>query len=152
GGREPPPWKVNVPIARVRKELHRRSPRTGAAALAARDYVGPGLELMEWQGTGGDDDVHDDQQARRCRRKGRPRTPFGPLQPSSNVKYGDVTVWEGGIARVYDPRSKALVQAWLRQIARVGLYLNHTYIRLSWDQGRTWGPPRMLRYEPGEEF
>src|SRR5262249_45697760 len=63
GGEEPakPPWLVNAPIATVKKELYKRSPRPGAAALAAVFYVGPQRERLEWQGVEVTDDVHDKQ-------------------------------------------------------------------------------------------
>jgi hypothetical protein len=35
---------------------------------------------------------------------------------------------------------------------RISLGYPHTYSRLSWDQGVTWGSPTMLRYEAGDEF
>ena len=73
-------------------------------------------------------------------------------QPSNNVDYGGVTVWEGEGAGVYDPCAGVLVQSWLRQIVVDGLYHCFTYARHSRDQGRTWSQPQQLRYEDGAVF
>lgn len=149
---EVPPWQTNAPIVTVRKELFRKSPKPGAAALVAVFEVGPRLERMEWQGVEVLDDVHDQQVARWSTDNGRTWSPPVALQPSSNVKYKGVTVWEGSGCKLFDPGSALLVETWLRQIAVKGLYNNFTYYRLSRDHGKTWNVPRQLRYEEGPEF
>jgi hypothetical protein len=147
-----PPWQTNPPLVTVKKELYKKSPRPGAAALAAVFYVGPKLERMEWQGVEVTDDVHDQQQARWSDDNGRTWSRFRPLQPSSNVTYKGVTVWEGSGCKLYDPGAGLLVEMWLRQIAHKGLYHNFTYSRLSRDLGKTWTAPKQLRYQPGADF
>src|SRR5262249_45805294 len=136
-GRTRPPWQTNAPIVTVKKELYRKSPRPGAAALAAVFYVGPKLERMEWQGVEGTGGVHDQQRARWSDDNGRTWSPFRPLQPSSNVTYKGVTVWEGSGCKLYDAGASVLVEMWLRQINHKGLYHNFTYSRLSRDLGKT---------------
>jgi hypothetical protein len=151
-GQEEPPWKVNSPLVTVKKELYQKHPRPRAAALVTVQYVGPRLERREWRGTEVLDDVHDNQAARWSPDNGRTWSPFVPLQPSSNVVYKGVTVWEGGGGGTYDPASGKLVDLWLRQIAANGRYHNFTYYRTSTDLGRTWTTPKPLRYEHGEPF
>ena len=53
---------------------------------------------------------------------------------------------------MYDPKAKVLVGVWLRQVAHNGAYNNFTYYRLSKDYGRSWTPPKQLRYEAGPDF
>jgi hypothetical protein len=148
----PPPWQENPPIVTIKKELYKKSPRPGAAALVAVSYVGPKLERREWQGIEVLDDVHEQQVARWSMDNGRTWSPFQRLQPSSNVTYKGITVWEGSGCQLYDPRPECLVEMWLRQIVQQGVYHNFTYFRFSRDFGRTWTLPKQLRYEPGEDF
>ncbi len=155
GAQEKPgdqPWKVNLPIVTVQKELYKRHPKPRAAALVAVQYVGPKLQRREWQGIEIQSDVAENQVARWSMDNGRTWSEFVPLAPSSNVRYKGVTVWEGGGGGTYDPVSGVLVDTWLRQVAVGGVYNCFTYYRLSRDYGRTWTTPKQLRYEPGEPF
>lgn len=148
-----PPWKTNRPIATIAKELYRKHPKPRAAALVSTQYVGPKLELMEWQGLEIDDDVHESQMARWSQDNGRTWSKFEPLQPSSNIKYKGVTVWEGAASRAaYDAESGLLLDMWLRQINVKGQYCCATYYRQSADHGRTWTAPKQLVYEQGPAF
>ena len=115
-------------------------------------YVGPKLERREIQAEEIKDDVGDNVRARWSMDNGRTWTEFVPVQPSNNVNYGGVTVWEGEGAGVFDPGAGVLVQAWLRQIVVGGLYHCFTYSRYSRDRGRTWSEPQQLRYEEGAAF
>jgi hypothetical protein len=147
-----PPWKTNPPIATVRKELYRRHARPREAALASVNYVGAKLERREVQAEEVKDDVGDNVRARWSMDNGRTWDAFVPVQPSNNVHYAGVTVWEGEGPSVFDPVTGVLVQAWLRQIVVDGLYHCFTYTRLSRDLGRTWSEPQQLRYEDGAAF
>ncbi|REJ96324.1 MAG: exo-alpha-sialidase [Planctomycetota bacterium] len=147
-----PPWKLNQPIVGVEKEVYRKSPGPKAAALGWTYYVGPRLERMERRGVERIDDVHDEQQARWSEDNGRTWSDWVDTQPSSNVVYAGVVVWEGGVCRVHDPGAERLVELWLRQINHRGLYHNFTYWRTSEDFGRTWSEPQQLCYEEGDQF
>lgn len=145
------PWKTNPPIVSVRKELHRRSPRPGAAALVAVRYVGPRLERMETHAVEFRDDVHNERFTRLSRDNGRS---WGESQtvPSTDVYYEGKELCEAEGASVFDPDSGLLVGTWLRQIKVGNLYNNFTYYRLSDNLGRTWSTPEQLRYESGPDF
>ncbi|HJN14254.1 MAG TPA: sialidase family protein, partial [Armatimonadota bacterium] len=97
-------------------------------------------------------DVGDDIAARWSLDNGRAWSDFVPVQPSNNIDYGGVTVWEGEGTAAHDPTSGLLVQLWLRQIHHGGVYHNFTYIRTSSDLGRSWSDPSPLTYEDGDEF
>lgn len=146
-----PPWKTNVPIVSVKKELYKKHAKPRAAALVSVLYVGPKLEKREWQAVEINDDVHDKQQARWSLDNGRTWSEYVPMQPSSNVKHKGVTVWEGGGASSHDPASGLLVDLWLRQISHKG-YNNFTYYRTSSDLGKTWSAPKQLVYEESSAF
>jgi hypothetical protein len=68
---EAPPWQVNAPIISVKKVLYKKHATPRAAALATVQYVGPKLEMREWQGVETNDDVHDNQVARWSMDNGR---------------------------------------------------------------------------------
>jgi hypothetical protein len=146
------PWKANVPIVIVEKQLYRQHPQPRAAALASVTYVGKNLERREIQAEEIKDDVGDNVRARWSLDNGRTWSEFVPVQPSNNVNYGGVTVWEGEGAGVFDAEAGVLVQAWLRQIVVGGLYHCFTYSRYSRDLGRTWSQPQQFRYEEGAAF
>jgi hypothetical protein len=146
------PWKVNKPIVRIEKACYRQSPGPKAAALGSTVYVGPKLERMEWQGVERLDDVWDEQMARWSIDNGRTWTAWAKMQPSSNVSYAGITVWEGSVCRAYDPAAERLVDLWLRQIQLDGRYNCFTYYRTSQDFGRTWTEPKQLCYEAGDPF
>jgi len=146
------PWKVNKPIVSVQKELYKKHPKPRTAALAIVHYVGPKLERREHQAFETLDDVWDENRARWSSDNGRTWSDWVAGQPSTNVKYGDVTVWEGDGSSVFDPAAGVLVQLWLRQIQQKGIVHNFTYTRFSRDFGRTWSAARLLRYEAGDDF
>ena len=146
------PWEVNEPIVSVEKVVYLEHAVAREAALVSVQYVGPHLERREVHAIERQSDVGENIMARWSTDNGRTWSEFVPVQPSNNVDYGGVTVWEGGGASVHDPASGLLVQSWLRQIEVGGVYHNFTYIRTSGDQGRTWGEPEQLCYEDGDPF
>ncbi len=147
-----PPWKTNPPVVTVSKELYRQHARPREAPLVSVSYVGGNLELREIQAEEVKDDVGDNVRARWSLDNGRSWTEFVSVQPSNNVNYGGVTVWEGEGCCVFDAQAGVLVQSWLRQIVVGKLYHCFTYSRHSRDLGRTWSEPQQLRYEEGDAF
>jgi hypothetical protein len=146
------PWKSNLPIALVEKELYLKHPVPRVAPWASLNYVGPNLNLREVRGIERESDVGEQIKARWSADNGRTWSEFIPVQPSNKVNYPGVSVWEGEAAGVYDPASGLLVQLWLRQIEVKRVFHNFTYIRTSRGQGRTWSEPQQLRYEEGAAF
>lgn len=145
------PWVTNMPIAFVKKERVRTHPRPDAAALVSVFATGPALERMEVQALEIRDDVPDEPRVRHTMDNGRTWSEFAALPPTLSRPAG-VEVWEGGGAKLYDPGAGVLVELWLRQIARAGLFHNFTYSRVSRDHGRSWTSPRQLKYESGDDF
>ncbi len=141
----------NRPIVTVSKELYKSHPRPGAAADVTVNYVGPKREREEIHSLQIRDDVPDEPKRRFSADGGRTWSEFEP-QPTTLSYPKGVEVWEGPGAKLYDPKTGALVGVWLRQINRNGLYHNFTYSRISRDFGKTWSTPRQLKYESGDDF
>ena len=146
------PWRTNPPIVLVEKQIYRKHERPRAAMLVSVQYVGPKLERREVHAHEVASDVGADIQARWSADNGRTWSDFVDVQPSNHVTYAGVTVWEGEGVATWDPASGRLVQLWLRQIERGGIYSNFTYVRTSADSGRTWSAPVQLKYEEGDDF
>jgi hypothetical protein len=146
------PWKSNIPIALVKKEMYLNHTAAGVAPWASVSYTGPNLELREVRGIEQESDVGEKIQARWSLNNGVSWTDFVPVQSSNKTNYHGIPVWEGECANTYHEVSGLLVQLWLRQIQIKSIYHNFTYVRTSSDQGRTWSPPSQLRYEPGDAF
>ena len=146
-----PPWQTNLPIVYMKKELYLKHLQSGAAALVSVFQTGPKGERMEVRAVELRDDVPSEPKARHSTDNGRSWSDFTALPPTLSHP-GGVEVWEGGGAKFHDPVAGVLVELWLRQIARQGLFHNFTYARVSRDHGRTWGSPQQLRYEPGDDF
>ncbi len=146
------PWKSNLPIAVVKKELYLKHPGPRVAPSVSLQYVGPKRELREVRSVERKSDVGEEIRARWSADNGCTWSDFQPIQPSNKVKHGATEVWEGEAVSAYDAGSGLLVQLWLRQIEVRRVFHNFTYVRTSADLGRTWTEPVQLRYETGETF
>jgi len=146
------PWKTNMPIVEVKKDLYCKHDKPGTSPMASMQYIGPGLERREVQCSETKSDVGDNIAARWSGDNGKTWSEFVKIQPSNEIDYKGVNVWEGEACSVYAPKPGILVQMWLRQIQEGKLYHCWTYSRLSRDGGRTWSAPKQLRYEDGDDF
>ena len=150
------PWRVNPPLAVVKKEIYLKQPRRNAAAMAARTYVGPRFQMREIQGLEARDDVHTGRSIRFSDDNGRTWTPFAPW-PDTVRQVAGIEVWEDGGPCLYDEQAGVLVDTWLRQIQVGNIWADgtcncFTYYRVSRDFGRTWSEPKPLSYEDGADF
>ena len=68
---------------------------------------------------------------------------------NTTVHYQGKAFFEGEGPWLYDEAAGVLVDTWMRQDGWNG---QTPYWRLSRDSGKTWTTPKMLRYEPGDEF
>jgi hypothetical protein len=145
------PWQVNKPVVTVMKEVFRKHPREAAAAWVNMEYVGPNLELLEGSSVWTGSDTPGELRQRFSNDNGKTWSEYQPCNPpSSVVKYQGVDAREYHGPKFYDSEANVLLETYERWIPSAKSYT--AYWRLSSDLGRTWGPAKQLRYEPGDAF
>lgn len=145
------PWKVNEPIATVKKQLNLKHPRPRVGATFSIQYVGPKLELMATESVEIRDDVASEVRRRYSFDNGKTWTKLEPIPPS-DIYYNKVEASEGPGAYEFDPRAGVLLRTWIRQFRVGNIYRNTSYWEISRDLGKTWTPKKQLRYEDGDAF
>jgi hypothetical protein len=147
------PWTVNPPIVTVKAEPYLPAPRAGAAAYLAVAYVGPGLDLEEILTEEVRSDEYEKPHRRRSRDNGRTWSASEPVTNMWAHPKDDFVWWAPSSSfYFYDRETKLTLALWLRQNLIKGRYYSHTFTRTSSDLGLTWGEPKLLRYEPGDDF
>jgi hypothetical protein len=157
-----PLWKTNSPIVAVSKQLYMQRPAAGASpytgAYVRAYYVGPGLEREEIRSFG-DGDNRSQPQRRRSADNGRTWKELGAADAESTIAshLRDISeFWGATTPPLYVREHNVLVSAWLRQ-TRVSkqpqrMFYNHSFIRISRDNGHTWNEGTLLRYEDGPDY
>ena len=147
----PMPWEENEPIVEVRREVYRQHAAKGASAWASARYVGPGLLREEVHTVMATSDTPKKPMRRRSQDNGRTWTDFEPMAEVVLKVKGQRVYWGGG-PELYDVEHGVSVGIWLKQPHIGGRHHNHSFARISRDQGLTWEEPKLLRYEPGDDF
>jgi len=151
------PWEINAPIVSVNKQVCRTHPTPGVAVNISQRYMGPDLgvdsqrwERMTWQKAS---DTPYNLRQRWSSDNGQTWTDWEAYsEPVRRLPGGQRVYWGPGPC-VYDPISQKTVGIWLRQTQLGdGRYHNHSFVRLSDDNGRTWSDPKLLMYEDGADF
>jgi hypothetical protein len=147
------PWTTNKPIVKVQRGLYQAAPRAGAAAYLSVAYVGPGVHREEILTEEVRSDEFEKPRRRRSNDNGRTWSAFAPVTDIWAFPKDDFIWWAPSPSfYFYDPQTRLTLALWLRQNVVGGRYYNHTFVRLSNDLGLTWGTPKLLRYELGEDF
>ena len=147
----------------VIKELYLPSPAPNVAAHAHRRYLGAGLQMEEVQSQQSTSDWGHHVRRRVSQDNGRT---WGDWEVvfEEHPTQGVFRRSESGQGVVYDQASGMLVQKVFQRIvegdpAESGLFRDggklfwdHGFYRLSSDDGRNWGEPRLLRFEEGADF
>ncbi len=134
----------------VRKEIYVRHTRPGSGKWVSAYYNGQGLERVEVHSEMAKSDTPVVPQIRRSPDNGRTWSDFQKLPKIVTYEQGARIFWGSG-PQFYDPKSKVHVSIWLRQTKKK-LYFNHSFFRISRDNGKNWSKPKQLRYEAGAEF
>jgi hypothetical protein len=150
------PWEVNTPIVQVKKELYQPHPRPNVILWLWTYYIGPNLELEESyveESAETGDDVHINPRRRYSTDDGRTWTAFEPWGPIDRQIQG-VKVQFGRMERAFvDPVTGVTIRTSQYLIHKAYPFntlwesQEHMFYRLSLNAGKTYGPPKQLRYE-----
>lgn len=147
----PMPWDQNPPIADVQREVYQEHPAKGVGAWVSVRYVGPGVLREEIHTHMSTSDTPRKPLRRRSEDNGRTWSDFEPMPEIVRQVKGQRVYWGGG-PEFYDAEHEVTVSIWLDQPYIEGRYHNHCFARTSRDLGLTWGEPKLLRYESGNDF
>jgi hypothetical protein len=145
---------VNRPIVQVRKELYVKQPGPRRVPWVNTYYVGGGLEREEVHFTMPENDTPRETMRRRSLDNGRTWSKFEPYPQIVNEVDGTRVDWWPG-ASFYDPVAKVDLGLWLHSVylrspGKENEEVDHLFYQISRDHQKTWSPPKMLRYEPGD--
>ena len=139
----------------VSKEVYVKHPAPGVAAEVKSYYTR--TRLIEIHTTKGGGHAPKNPRVRESSDNGRT---WSALEPPSETKYrptGRNPRWGNNERVLHDPVAGQHVSIWwsittVKTAPKRHRYYNHSWYRLSGDDGRTWGSPRQLRYEAGPEY
>ena len=147
----PMPWDENAPIVDVKREVYREHPAKGVSAWTSVRYVGPGLLREEIHTQMAASDTPTKPMRRRSDDNGYTWSDFEPM-PEIVLRVKGQRVYWGAGPEFYDAEHRITVSIWLKQPYLEGRHHNHCFVRTSRDLGLTWEEPKLLRYEPGDDF
>lgn len=155
------------PICRVKKEVYVPSPEPRVGTSVSMTYIGRGLRREEVRSLIRSSDWSDTVRRRNSEDNGRTWTDWEMVYEEAPTQ-GDFTQSGGESQRgtgPYDPVSDKLIKPVFQRIVKGDpkvamkvlwsgqrLFSDHGFYQLSGDDGRSWGPARMLKYEDGPDF
>lgn len=148
------------PLSRITRTLYMHSPREGQSYVINNFYVGhAGLDRYQVRTTQVQGDVYQDAKIRFSSDNGRTWSEF-----RKDVEQ-DITVKEGYAREpsifppVYDPVAKRMLRMTLLRTHKGDPRISgHKQLwdksiwQSSGDDGRTWDPPKLLKYEEGADY
>lgn len=153
-------------IAKVTREIYLPAPRPGVCVhVHSPNYTGKGLRREESMSYETSDDWCDTHQVRTTEDGGRTWSEWKVVRKEWPM-LGGFSKEEAPMAQVQDPTGGGMLRLTFQRIL-IGegpdaiarswkqeepTYFDHNLWQVSEDGGRTWGPPRVLRYEDGPEF
>jgi len=148
----------------IHREMYIPSPRPHTAPWIAARYVGSGVKREETLSFMTSSDWPHDTRRRTSDDDGRTWTPWRK-EPDEHPIQGEFTRLQSVFARVHPPAGGLTVQAVLVRLLRGDprealvatargdqQYFDHMFWQVSDDEGESYGPLRLFRYEDGPEF
>jgi hypothetical protein len=157
----------SIPICTVKREVYIKAPEPGAATSAKRvTYMGGGLRRREFHWTTRRSDIIDSGHVRYSDDNGRTWSQPTELPGDEDLEQDGYHLHEYPNATVYDPVAKKTVEFLYQRIyfgemepllaqswqGKSREFCDHSFYRLSDDDGRTWSDRRLLKFEPGDDF
>lgn len=150
----------------VQRQRYLTSPRAGVSTSVDTVYVGKNLRRREIHSNQAESDVSIEERDRFSEDNGRTWSALSPRRTSvDDLKQNGVRMAEAPYSTIYDPVSNRTIETFYQRIflADPGKalssafrgdmkYYDHSFYRLSDDDGRTWSSPRMFTYEDGAPF
>ena len=147
----PMPWDENTPIVDVEREVYKGHDAKGVSVWVSVRYLGPGILREEIHSQMASSDTPKEPLRRRSEDNGRTWSDFEPVPEVILEVQGQRVHWGAG-PRFHDPEHGVLVSIWLRQPRLKGRHYNTCFSRISRDMGVTWSKPKLLRYQPGDDY
>jgi hypothetical protein len=148
------------PLALITRTLYMRYPREAQSYVINNFYVGPkGLDRFQVRTIQVHDDVYQEAKIRFSHDNGRTWAAFRK-DTEQDISLKDGFAREPAIfTPTYDPVAKRMIRLALRRThkgdPRISGYKqlwDHSIWQSSADDGRTWEPPKLLRYEQGAGY
>ena len=154
----------------IRKELYEESPGPGQSVVRAQSYVGAGMRRVESRFIQRESDHSDDNTRRFSEDNGRTWSDWEGFQSSLYRMQGADELATSntvpGFSRSHNPVHDHLVGVYqhtifvsghreaFRAFWREGKagFVNHAFLHVSDDDGRTWGVPQLVKFEDGADF
>jgi hypothetical protein len=152
------------PLGTVERTRYVGSPGANTAAVLTHGYRGTGPARVEQLTTQASSDVYLAPQTRESPDNGRTWSAWAPV-PDREVRQGPFYMALHEQGRIHDPRSGKLFRLTLQRLflgdpadvmekLKVGQinFRDHSVYQLSDDNGLTWGPMHLIKFEDGPEF
>jgi hypothetical protein len=151
------------PCATVRRERYIHSPG-GVTVWSRHRYLGGGLRREEERSDEYMDDFHKNYRRRFSEDNGRTWTqwlhlPDPPFQNGYTLERFNLAQYHDSASgrtlqmvflRLFEGDGDAAIKAFWRE--RRKTFFDHMFWEMSADEGRTWSPMELLRYQPGAPF
>jgi len=148
------------PLAHITRKLYMHYPKEGQSYVINTFYVGPrGLDRYQVRTIQVHDDVYQEAQIRFSRDNGQSWSTFRQ-ETEQDITLKDGYAREPAIfGPTYDPVARRMLRLTLLRThkgdPRISGYKqlwDHSIWQSSGDDGRTWDPPKLLKYEEGADY
>jgi hypothetical protein len=158
--------KTRGPLGSIERSRYVRSPAPDTAAVLTHCFRGTGSARVERLTSQAASDVYLEPQTRESPDNGKTWGPWVTI-PEADLHQGRFYIANHELGRLHDPASGNLFRLTLQRIfigdpgeilekafktGNHNDYRDHAIYQLSADNGLTWGPMQLIKYEEGPDF